>query len=81
MGHSPHVNDVAGSASMLVLILDNVAVSSIELTKGFWVHWNFIGPLDPPNLQKGRSTNRLDGIQKNIRTSATDENAITDRSL
>lgn len=50
----PYVDDVSLTSSMMVVVEDDVAVSTIELPVGGWVNWSLVGALNTPDL-KGQS--------------------------
>lgn len=47
----PHIDDLTVLAAVPIRIQDDVTVASIELTKGCFIHWNFIRSFNTPNLQ------------------------------
>lgn len=49
---SPHVDDVSLTSSVTVVVQDDVAVSSIELSVCGRIHWHLIGSLDAPDLSR-----------------------------
>lgn len=47
---SPGIDDMLLSATLLVAVKDQIAVTSIEMTVGGWVHRNLIPTFDTPHL-------------------------------
>ncbi len=53
---SPYIDDVTLSAVVLVLIQNDVTVTSIELTKHWRIHRNFLWSFNTPHLQPDTQT-------------------------
>lgn len=49
---SPHVDDVSLTSSMVEVVKDDVAVSSVKLSVRGWIHGHFVRSLNTPYLTK-----------------------------